>query len=648
MHVLYLFFFKKECFLTVILVFLCVAGDGYTISTADSSGSGNLYAPATSVGSVMNNQNINAITMQSMPKTNSQLMSTQSNLSNSQQVASLKSHSIDQAEKNFQSQHALAENHVRSHPQQFSQQSHQFPQTHLVQQRQHKQQVQHHQLLSKTDTFSRSQLSTDLGSCAKSEPGLDHREETLNPQVSEQFQFSETQNQFANNALDDHSRGAHLLSFPSGTQDMCSSLTRTSEQMQQFMHQSQFVADSQSDFSCLPSGAPSEVVVQGQWYPKSQDGSHVQGNFPPEQNVQEEFLHRITGRDEAQQNNLSSDGSILVQSIASSRSDKPSNIGGAVCKSSHLSRDRQFINQQRWLLFLRHARRCPAPEGKCPDSNCIHVQNLLKHMEKCDSLQCSYPRCCATKILISHHKRCKDSSCPVCIPVKKFLQAQLKAYGHPPFGSGFANSVKGPLKSYDTVENPGRSMLKTVVETPEALQPSLKRMKIEQSSKAIVHEIEDSGLTVPAICESQGLRDTHQVDQKANNTHMMKLEVGEVKMELPSGIAQGSPNGIVMRTDNLDGSFTGGMRTDTIVANNPTGLVKEESIKIEKDIIPAKQEDTSLTSDSASGSKSGKSKIKGVSLTELFTPEQVREHIMGLRQWVGQVLSNLDFVFIGR
>jgi len=38
----------------------------------------------------------------------------------------------------------------------------------------------------------------------------------------------------------------------------------------------------------------------------------------------------------------------------------------------------------------------------------------------------------------------------------------------------------------------------------------------------------------------------------------------------------------------------------------------------------------------ASTSKTGKPKNLGTSLTELFTPQQIREHIIGLRQWVGQ------------
>lgn len=67
----------------------------------------------------------------------------------------------------------------------------------------------------------------------------------------------------------------------------------------------------------------------------------------------------------------------------------------------------------------------------------------------------------------------------------------------------------------------------------------------------------------------------------------------------------------------------------------------QESLKIGTDVPsvmlndagPAKQENDEITP----GTKSGKPKIKGVSMTELFTPEQVREHITGLRQWVGQV-----------
>jgi len=44
----------------------------------------------------------------------------------------------------------------------------------------------------------------------------------------------------------------------------------------------------------------------------------------------------------------------------------------------------------------------------------------------------------------------------------------------------------------------------------------------------------------------------------------------------------------------------------------------------------------------ASTSKTGKPKNLGTSLTELFTPQQIREHIIGLRQWVGQVPSPIS------
>lgn len=617
-----------------------VQGDGYGVSTGDSSGSGNLYVPVTSVGSMMNNQNLNAVTLQSMPQTSSPLLSNQSHHSHtSQQVASIKPQSIEYVEKNFQNQNSLTENLGRSHPhQQFQQQSHQFQQAQLAQhQLPQKQQSQQHQLLPKNDAFGRSQLSSEVPASVKTEPGIERSGGALHSQVPEHFQFSELPNQFVQNSLEDHSRGgAQLLSFPSGPQDTCPSLSQTSEQMQQLMHQNQFVTDSQSDFSCLPSGVQSDTVAQGQWYPESQDRSQVPGCFPHEQNVQEEFHQRIAGQDEAQQNNLSSDGSVVGQSSAASRLDKPSNTGGAACRSGTLSRDRQFRNQQRWLLFLRHARRCPAPEGKCPDPHCLTVQELLRHMEKCESLQCSFPRCCATKILISHHKRCKDASCPVCIPVKNFVQAQLKAFSRPHFGSGFVKSVNGSRKPYETGENTAKSNLKTIVETPEDLQPSLKRMKIEPPSQSVVHEIQNPVLQSPTVCESQVFHTTQQTEPIVIPSMPMKSEVPEVKMEVSINIGQGSPKSIVGKKDNSNDSSMQRTDADPVISNTPAILPKQASVKIEKEVDPAKEESKELPADNAGASKSGKPKIKGVSLTELFTPEQVRQHIIGLRQWVGQ------------
>ncbi|WP_422482616.1 hypothetical protein, partial [Pleomorphochaeta sp. DL1XJH-081] len=42
-------------------------GDGYGISSSEASGSGNLYVPVSSVGTMTNNQSLNAVSMQSIP-----------------------------------------------------------------------------------------------------------------------------------------------------------------------------------------------------------------------------------------------------------------------------------------------------------------------------------------------------------------------------------------------------------------------------------------------------------------------------------------------------------------------------------------------------------------------------------------------------
>ncbi|KAG8364547.1 hypothetical protein BUALT_Bualt18G0008500 [Buddleja alternifolia] len=604
-----------------------VQGDGYGIGAAEASSSGNLYVPVSSIGSTMNNQSLNA-----MSKTNSPLMiNNQSNVHSAQQVTTTKPQSVDQPEKmNFQSQYSVSNQH-----QQFQQPSHQFQRQQLVQHQVQQRQQSQNQLLLNNDAYGQSQLSSNLASEAKTRPGTTHCDDGLQSQVSDPFQFSDMQSQFQQDCMEDCSRHTQMLSHLSGPQDISSSVTQTSDQMQQLLRPQEFVANPQSDFGGLAGGIQPDAALRGQWYSKSQDVSHV-GRLPHGQAVQDEFHHRLSGQDVAQLNNLSSEESVIGQSDAS-RSAEPPKPSNAVSRFNNFNRERQFKNQQRWLLFLRHARRCPAPEGKCQESNCLTAQKLLKHIEQCNLLQCSYPRCAATRVLLNHHKRCRDVSCPVCIPVKNYVQQQqLKAYTCSDVNSGLPSSVSGSCKSYDTAKIAVRSNPKTsplIGETPEDLQPSIKRMKIEQGSQAVVCESETSRPLASAVNEPP-LQDG-QHSQQHNDPHIpMKPEIAEVKVEVPGGVGQLGSKIIEMKKSNMEKTYLQRPECDPTASNNSAGFGGQELIKPEKEMGQAKAENVSLPSEGVS--KSGKPTIKGVSMTELFTPEQVRQHIMGLRQWVGQ------------
>nr|ASU54196.1 histone acetyltransferase [Hevea brasiliensis] len=614
-------------------------GEGYGISNADSFGSGNFYGAITSVGSMMNVQNMASVSLPPVPKTNSPLVNNQSNLHGMQQAAHIKPQSVDQSEKmNFQSTLPSRDSILQPHQQQqFQQHHHQFPQQQFVQQQStQKQQNQQHQHLLH-DAFDQSQMS-DPSNQVKRELGVEHHNEVLHSQTCQQFQMSDLQNQFQQNVVDNRSRGAQILSLPSGQHDMCSSLAQNSQQMQQMLHPHQLVSDSQSDFNSLPVGTPSDAILQVQWHSHLQDGAGVP-SISHEQHVQEDFRQRISGQDEAQRNNLASEGSIIVQKVPPRSTSETPSSNGVICRSGSANRDRQFRNQQKWLLFLRHARRCTAPEGKCSDVNCITVQKLLRHMDRCNSSPCTYPRCHHTRILIHHNKHCRDAGCPVCIPVKNYIEEQMRARTRPGSDAGFSS------KSNDTGDNSAKFISKnpSVVETSEELQPSLKRMKIEQSPQSFKPENETVAASVSVTSDSHLSQDVQQQDYKQSDSRLpVKSEYMEVKLEVPVSSGQGSPSNNETKKDIVDDTNSQKPHGESVVQDDSTSLSKKESIEVEKGTDPVKQENSAQPADIAAGTKSGKPKIKGVSLTELFTPEQVREHIIGLRQWVGQSKSKAE------
>lgn len=201
-----------------------VQGDGYGLINVDTFTSGSFYSSATSSGSMMNTQNMNAVKLASIPITSS-LISGHSNLHSMHQTAHQKSQAINSL-KNLKFQSSLTSRdghvHTQQHYQQRPQQCHQS-ERYTSQQFQPKVQSQQPQHLVNSDAFSQSQLSSNLDNQIKSEPAAEPHKEVINSQLSEKFHGSEMQNQFQHISSKDCSKVAQHLPFSSGPHDSPSS-----------------------------------------------------------------------------------------------------------------------------------------------------------------------------------------------------------------------------------------------------------------------------------------------------------------------------------------------------------------------------------------------------------------------------------------
>ncbi|MBA0568507.1 hypothetical protein Golob_005999 [Gossypium lobatum] len=407
---------------------------------------------------------------------------------------------------------------------------------------------QHQQPLMQADTYGLKHADscgsgsllygavTSVGSMKNSqnlnphELGVEQHDKVLHQQAPEQFQLPELQNQFQENYADGFS----------GQQDMRLLLPQNSQQMQHMLHQYQLIPEAQNDYK-LSAGAHLESDVQSQWHLHSKDTVQMPGNMSHEQHVQEDFCKRISRQNEAQCNELTADGSTIGLMVVPRSSSDPSNPRGAIFNRGNGSHDRQFRNQVKWLLFLRHARQCKVPEARM-------------------------------------------------------------------------TSKTAPI------------------DTSVDMLPSLKRMKVEQLSQPVISENEGSVV----VAESHIAQDIQPRDYQHGDRRMpVKSEPMEIKTKVPMSCPKASP--VINKMKDVVDDFSK-QKTDgePVTCTEFGGLPNQENAKIEKEANSVKKEDMIESSESAAGTNSGKPKIKGVSLTELFTPEQVREHITGLRRWVGQ------------
>jgi Bromodomain/TAZ zinc finger len=159
-------------------------------------------------------------------------------------------------------------------------------------------------------------------------------------------------------------------------------------------------------------------------------------------------------------------------------------------------------HKQQRLLLLRHASRCEHESGKCPVTpHCSSMKRLWDHIAVCKNQTCTVQHCLSSRYVLSHYRRCKDTHCPACGPVRDNIQKSAQregstarsAPGHISFDNPSGGDIVAPARD---------SMSPAVSITSTSYEPQTKRLKTEPSDHPEPTISYQSSDTVPLIVSS--------------------------------------------------------------------------------------------------------------------------------------------------
>ncbi|KAJ4886470.1 Histone acetyltransferase HAC5 [Raphanus sativus] len=585
----------------------------YSMSNSGAFGSGNLYG---SSGSVEASVDMNSMSQNPMRRVDVSFGSNQSSLPSVDKTPLIKHQQFENG--NFQSSSSSKEN--------VAQMSHQ-PLEHQFNQPSHHCQYQQQEHLVNNDAYRQPQRASNIVSQVKHEPRAEYYNEAFQQQAINQVEPSKPQNQYIQNAVKDDYVGTQS-----------SSQLNISQSFPAQTHQTQQIPQ-WKDVSNL-SGGVQPVSSLGQWHSPSQNLTQTSKDINGER---EQFGVNSSQILPIKQETTNAGYCQTVAPRSTLEAPAPHLPEGSSTLSKQVNgdSDSSYVNQRRWLLFLLHVRKCNAAEDKCESKYCFTAKTLLKHIDYCKAPACAYQYCLQTRKLIHHNERCENEACPVCVYVKNFKEKQREKIAL----LRKAESSKAESRRLEAFEsmracNERDSEAPSVVVDDDDLQPSPKRVKVEKPSQFAYPEPHHSipvkkSVGMGKTHLSKGLQEKYSLERDVSKTIRsdvpMNADISDTSRRmLPVSREMEKP---VFKKDN----HLGGHGGDSSLDGEPVCVVpKQEKSKCMKEVSAPKEERAEQSADVLAASSSGKSKIKGVSLIELFTPEQVEEHIRGLRQWVGQ------------